>query len=170
MKNNRKRNALKPVRYRESVDDSTDSNKQTVARLRDLRLTLNKRKKDKERHEKSKSDSGEETELIYSGDSDNKGSNRGDNLVDEESDSEIQTVTDSDNAGQADQNNNAQRVKSVVMQTTTTKKRQTKQTLVNEGQEEGEISSSDTGNIDSFVDQADDREFAAFLKRHQDRI
>lgn len=42
---------------------------------------------------------------------------------------------------------------------------------MNSETEEGEISSAEnTDNWDSFVDQADDEQFAAFLKRHQERI
>lgn len=116
--------------------------------------------------------------MIYSGDSRDKSP---ETTGDEDGEIEIVSeVTEGNSSDLTDCNNNAQRMKSVVVETTTHSKtnsgKATKRITVtqelnkNKEPEEGELSSSDNGNWDSFVEQADDQQFAAFLERHRARI
>lgn len=135
----------------------------------DLREKINK-----SRSKRVDTDSEQDPELIYSGDSKDNSSEAIDS-----SETDVELLDETDGDIQSDRNNNAQKIKSVVVETTTRKgktrdKVQQKITVNHDNrtddQEEGEISSSDTGNWDSFVEQADDDQFAAFLERHRARI
>lgn len=150
MRRSQPRNIKKPARYREDTgDESTDSNKQTVgkgSKTRDLREKLAKSKKDKCNNLPE-----EEEQLIYSGDSSD---------CQEISD---EVTTDSDK----DRNNNAKRIQSVVVETSSKRKQKTKTCKatisVDNETEEGEISDEPMEDINSFIDKVDDEQFAAFL-------
>lgn len=96
MKHSKKRNAAKPLHYRNDEEgESTDSNKQSVVKCskqRDLREKLDK-KRSSDCNKSLSDQNGYETELIYSGESDdksdeNKVSDKGDEMEsgDEEGD------------------------------------------------------------------------------------
>lgn len=96
-------------------------------------------------------------------------------------DNEVLEVTDDhscDDIEQSDENNNAQRIKSVIVSTSTQKKAKTsnqvRQKIIVDGEsevEEGEISMSDNPeNVSSFFENPDDQQLEEFLKCHQERI
>lgn len=180
MRENKRPKAAKPVRFRDSPQTNSNSkSKQTVdkpVKSTDLRLKLNKNKKksDSNRVSNSSNDSNED-ESNFSPDYE---------MVQTSDDGQIMEVSDNLNEGfesesDKDRNNNAQRVKSVVLATShqdnPNKIQEVRQRITFSGTrsetEEGELTSGEPNdNIDSFMENADDEQLAEFFKRHQNRI
>lgn len=187
MRKANQRNAPKPAHYREdSYLESSDSNKQTVvknSKSKDLRLKLSKKAKAKE-----KQCNNDQELLIYSGESEDKvtsdnsdndkftGESSGEkNLSSDSANKELSNSSELSSSNGKDRNNNAKRIQSVVINTMSGERSSadkiTQRVTINTDHEEGEISElSEDNQWDSLVDRADDNEFAAFLKRHEERI
>lgn len=174
MRENKRPKASIPVRFREnSAEGCPGSSKQTItkpSKSKDLRSKLNKQRK----LEKAKPTKEKNSSHLSSDDLDE--SNFDPDYEGEPIDvSEPITSSDQD---QTDENNNAQKVKSVVItssaQNSSKNSRAVRQKVFVSGEseaEEGEISVSD--NVEdgsSFFDNPNDQQLAEFLQKHRDRI
>lgn len=196
MRESKRPKAMKPVRFREEGFESTDStDKQNVENhdLPDLREKLNsKRKMDGARSRSKVNKRNENTggELVAEMSEDQSEHNFSPDYEIEEveqndsnghPDEESDNITESDESGTKGANNNAQRVKSVVIETSHTQtlkgaKRTNKRLTVSRKSEteDGELSSSDnqdkTDNLENWIEKVDDEQLTAVLKKHQERI
>lgn len=187
------RNVKKPVRFREGSDDSTDSDLVTVNKTNkreDLRKTLNRKGTaetsgtDNDVQELSEvvlddSDAGEKS---LNQDNSNT-SNQGTEGTDSGDDSNTANDSDRDyrrskqkKKQSMDQNNNASRVQSVVVETNKRKSVERQVTVL-----EGEPGSSGWSNSDKepaqaekswveVMDNPNDDELTAFFEKHEERL
>lgn len=181
MRENRRPKAQKPARYRDSPqNEGTISNQKAVdtnSKSTDLRTKLTKQRKRRREHDQKQlevvNESMDLDESNFCPDYESCTNNDSDLIRTSDNSSDKSGVeTDKDT------NNNANKVKSVVVAATSGQRigpiKEVRQRITFSGQseaEEGEISSSDNpADLDSFMEQADDSQLAEFLKKHQDRI